>query len=111
MVDFILKQDYIYPVWTLTLDRDYIGLVNMESNNKDTYMVTNYTLDNKHFRVKLIDKSGKYLYKFSIPNPFVFVDECALGLAEVAKYELKKYRPWKSKILVDLRYLSIAPAN
>lgn len=104
-----MKQDFIYPVWTLTLDPNYMCFKNMESNNLDSYVVTKYSLENKYFCVKLMDKDRKHMYKFRIPNPLE--SEEIVGLAEVGKYKVKKCVFRKSKILVDLRFLSMTRLN
>jgi len=102
MVDFILKQDYTFPIWKITLDHDYIGVVSLEDPYRTSYIVTDFTLTNKHFNFRINDADGKHIYKFSVPNPQI--PNNIASLAEVGKYK-KKFM--KSKVLVDLRYYSM----
>jgi hypothetical protein len=109
MTDYIIK-DNIAPLWKVTLDEDYVGLIDLRCPNRTSYVITKLLQpeykDRYKFRVRLKKmKKGRYM-EFIIPNPKLNPRNNVL--VEITEYRKGKFM--RSKKMLDITFLNLEEA-
>ena len=109
MVDYVIKENET-PIWKVTLDDDYVGLVDLQTPERDSFLITQFQHKNIYFSYKFKIRTtknkedGTYT-EFIIPNPKNQKNKKVL--VEITEY---KKLLFKSNKIVDIKFLHIDKA-
>jgi hypothetical protein len=109
MGDYVIKEQEI-PIWKVTLDDDYVGLVDLRSPERKSYVITKFLHENLYFSYKFKiqtdknKKAGTYT-EFIIPNPKNQRNRKVL--VEITEY---KKLLFKTNKILDIKFLHIDKA-
>jgi len=109
MSDYVIKEGNI-PLWKVTLDDDYVGLVDLQTLEKHSYMITDFINKNNlvsyKFNLQTLENKLKNVFtEFIIPNPKNNKNKKVL--VEITIY---KKRIFKSNKLLDIKFLHLEKA-